>query len=217
MTFTRTRISPVGRTVWYAGTDAEPGSLLAGDLTIAQDENTNGLYGVRVASNILTSLRADDLLPAKHDQFCQDPSITVSCGCRRRAVARQHLDPMSEEDRKILMTVIGVFPVTVSITNQPETTTGIRSVEDRKNITDRVIAAGFRRVPLADDATDTDRRALTDAIGYDPASVRIGNEFIRVFRTAIDRDDLVHRILTSGCRLHPAVAAEHPTLEGATA
>ena len=51
MPFTHTRTSPVGRTVWYAGTDAQPGSLHTGDLTIYAEPNPAGFYGIRVTAN----------------------------------------------------------------------------------------------------------------------------------------------------------------------
>ncbi len=221
MPFTRTRISPVGRPVWYAGVDAEPGSLLTGDLTIEQDQNDNGWFGVRVTGNTLTLLRVEDLLPAVHDTFCTrknlTPDVRLPCGCRDRAVARHELEPMSEEDRKTLAVVIGMFPIPVSIAGRPDISTGLRTVEDREDLIARITDAGFRRTPFAAEHEPLDQKALEVAIGYDVTTVRVDNEFHRTFRTGNDRDDTVHRILTAGYRLHPTVRAAHHTLEGATA
>ncbi|WIE81037.1 hypothetical protein [Curtobacterium sp. MCSS17_016] len=221
MPFTRTRTSPVGRTVWYAGTDAKPGSLLTGDLTIEQDQNENGWFGVRVTSNVLTPLRVEDMLPAVHDTFCTrknlTPDVRLPCGCRTRAVTRHGLEPMSEEDRKILTVVIGTLPIPVSIAGRPDVHSGIRTIEDREELITRITDAGFRRTPFAGDHDPLERKALEVAIGYDATTVRVGDEFIRTFRTANDRNDTVHRILTAGYRLHPTVRAAHPALEGATA
>lgn len=221
MPFTRTRTSPVGRTVWYAGTDAEPGSLLTGDLIIEQDRNEHGWFGVRVSGNVLTPLRVEHLLPAVHDSFCTrrnlTPDVRLPCGCRNRAVARHRLDPMSEEDRKILAVVIGMNPIQVSIVGRPDLHSGHRTIEDREDLISRITDAGFRRTPFAGDHDPLERRALEVAIGYDATTVRVGNDIHRTFRTGTDRDDTVHRILTAGYRLHQVVRAAHPTLAGATA
>jgi hypothetical protein len=219
--FTRTRTSPVGRTVWYAGDDAKPGSLLTGDLTIEQDQNERGWFGVRVTSNVLTPLRVEDMLPAVHDTFCTrknlTPDVRLPCGCRSRAVARHGLEPMSEEDRKILTVVIGMNPIPVSIAGRPDITSGIRTVEDREDLITRITDAGYRRTPFAAEHDAVEQKALEVAIGYDATTVRVDNEFHHTFRTGIDRDDTVHRILTAGYRLHPTVRTAHPTLAGATA
>jgi hypothetical protein len=196
--FTRTRTSPVGRTVWYAGDDAKPGSLLTGDLTIEQDQNERGWFGVRVTSNLT-------------------PDVRLPCGCRSRAVARHGLEPMSEEDRKILTVVIGMNPIPVSIAGRPDITSGIRTVEDREDLITRITDAGYRRTPFAAEHDAVEQKALEVAIGYDATTVRVDNEFHHTFRTGIDRDDTVHRILTAGYRLHPTVRTAHPTLAGATA
>ncbi|MGW8431395.1 hypothetical protein ACWGJ9_09735 [Curtobacterium citreum] len=218
MPFTRTRTSPVGRTVWYAGADAAPGSLLAGDLTIAEDQNPNGWFGVAVASNVLTPLRIEEMLPAVHDTFCAGRTDgSTACGCRSRAVARHGAEPMSEEDRKILTVVIGVNPISVSIVGRPDLHTGHRTIEDREALIASITDAGFRRTPFAAEHDPLEQRALEVAIGYDATTVRVAGDIHRTFRTATDRDDTVHRILTAGYRLSEDVRAAHPTLEGATA
>ena len=212
MPFIHTRTSPVGRTVWYAGTDAQPGSLLTGDLTIHAEPNPAGFYGVRVTANTLTSLREEEMLPARHDGFCvAADSAPGTCGCRYRAIACFNVPEQSALDSAVLGQAIGLFPISVSIAGRPDITDGVRSVEDRKNLREQVTDAGFRRVNDAPPATPSDRKALEFAIGYDPVLVRVGGESIRTYRTATDRDDTVHRILAAGFRLHPTITAHVPT------
>ncbi|WIB65480.1 hypothetical protein [Curtobacterium sp. MCBD17_040] len=84
--------SAAGRKVWYAGTDAKPGSLLTGDLTVT-DLLANGSYSVQVTGNTLTVLSEQQMLPAVHDPLCtrkgETPITRIPCGCRDRALARQ--------------------------------------------------------------------------------------------------------------------------------
>jgi len=53
------------------------------------------------------------------------------------------------------------------------------------------------------DTDDRDRDALRAAIGYDPVRVSIAGhpEITETYRTAIDRDDLIERVIAAGFRL----------------